>query len=195
VALGLIGLLALGLVYIGWSGDSRPSMPDGARVILAVLAAGALLAVASLGAMALWVWRRDGFGVLASMLLRSLAAVVVGLGGWFLAILVVASVWPGLLASGGLAVVASGIAVSLCVYLAWMRRDASPRVRYGGLAAALAWGLAGAWLGGHVVEGLAGTLTAILGAVLAANLAVLILDVARARGTGQGRGHRPLPAR
>jgi pimeloyl-ACP methyl ester carboxylesterase len=27
----VIGLVALGLVYIGWSGDSRPSVPDGAR--------------------------------------------------------------------------------------------------------------------------------------------------------------------
>jgi hypothetical protein len=152
-------------------------MPAIAQVILAVLAGGALLAVALLGGMALWVWRRGGFGVVASALLRSLAAVVVGLGGWFLAILVVAGAWPGLFASATLAVVASGIAVGLCVYLAWMRRDASPRIRYGGLAGAVAWALAGAWLGGHAIEGMAGAFTAILGAVLAANLAVLVLDV------------------
>src|SRR5687767_11768564 len=30
-ALVVIGLLGLGLVYIGWSGDSRPAVPDGAR--------------------------------------------------------------------------------------------------------------------------------------------------------------------
>ncbi|GFJ76262.1 hypothetical protein [Phytohabitans houttuyneae] len=41
--------------------------------------------------------------------------------------------------------------------------------------------MAGAWLGGHAVAGLAGALTAILGAVLAANLAVLVLDIGRAR--------------
>jgi pimeloyl-ACP methyl ester carboxylesterase len=157
------------------------SMPAIARVVLAVLAGGALLAVLLLGAMGLWVWRRGGFGVVASALLRSVAAVVVGLGGWFLAILAVASVWPGLFASTTLAVVASGIAVGLCVYLAWTRRDASPRVRYGGLAGALAWGLAGAWLGRQAIEGSAGALAAILGAVLAANLAVLILDIGRAR--------------
>ncbi|BCB77663.1 hypothetical protein GCM10022251_63800 [Phytohabitans flavus] len=157
-------------------------MPTIARVILAVLSGGALLALVLLGGMALWVWRRGGFGVVASVLLRSLAAAVVGLGGWFLAILVVASVWPELFASAGLAVVASGIAVGLCVYLAWYRRGAGPGLRYGALAATLAWGLAGAWLGGHAVEGLAGALTAILGAVLAANLALLVLDIARARG-------------
>jgi hypothetical protein len=65
--------------------------------------------------------------------------------------------------------------------LAWTRREASAHVRYGGLGAALAWGLAGAWLGGHVTAGSAGALTAILGAVLAANLAVLVLDIGRAR--------------
>jgi pimeloyl-ACP methyl ester carboxylesterase len=157
------------------------SMPTIARVSLVILAGGALLAVALLGAMALWVWRRGGFGVVASALLRSLAAAVVGLGGWFLAILVVATLWPGLFASGGLAVVASGLAVGLCVYLAWLRRGIGPRLRYGALAAAVAWGLAGAWLGGQAIEGMAGGLTAILGAVLAANLAVLVLDVARAR--------------
>jgi pimeloyl-ACP methyl ester carboxylesterase len=157
------------------------SMPTIARVVLAVLAGGALLAVVVLAGMALWVWRRGGFGVVASVLLRSVAAAVVGLGGWFLAILVVASVWPALFASGGLAVVASGLAAGLCVYLAWIRRGTSPRLRYGALAAAVAWGLAGAWLGGHAIAGSAGALTAILGAVLAANLAVLVLDMARAR--------------
>ncbi|GFJ76263.1 alpha/beta hydrolase [Phytohabitans houttuyneae] len=116
------------------------TMPAIARVILLMLAGGALLAVVLLGAMALWVWRRGGFGVVASALLRSLAAAVVGLGGWFLAILVVASVWPGLFASGGLAVVAAGIAVGLCVYLAWLRRGIGPGLRYGALAAAVAWG-------------------------------------------------------
>ncbi|MDQ7909489.1 alpha/beta hydrolase [Phytohabitans sp. ZYX-F-186] len=155
------------------------SMPAVARVVLAVLAGGALLALALLGGMALWVWRRGGFGVVASVLLRSLAAAVAGLGGWFLAILVAAAVWPGLFASGGLAMVASGLAVGLCVYLAWLRRGVRPGLRYGALGAAVAWGLAGAWLGAHAVAGLAGALAGILGAVLAANLAVLALDVAR----------------
>lgn len=165
-------------------------MPAIARVILAVLSGGALLSLAVLGGMAFWVWRRGGFGVVASALLRSLAAVVVGLGGWFLAILVVASWWPERFASAGLAVVASGVAVGLCVYLAWTRRDASPPVRYGGLAGAVAWGLAGAWLGGQAIEGMAGGLTAILGAVLAANLAVLVVDVGRARSGERLRGRR-----
>ncbi|BCB90183.1 alpha/beta fold hydrolase [Phytohabitans suffuscus] len=157
------------------------SMPMVARVILLLLAGGALLALLLLGGMALWVRRRGGFGVVASVLLRSLAAAVVGLGGWFLAILVVASLWPALFASGGLAVVSSGLAVGLCVHLAWLRRGIGAGLRYGALGATVAWGLAGAWLGAHAVAGPAGGLTAILGAVLAANLAVLVLDIARAR--------------
>ncbi|MFC0531277.1 hypothetical protein [Phytohabitans kaempferiae] len=179
VALSVIGLLALGLVYLGWSGHAR--LPGTARVLLGGLAGVALLAVVALGGMARWVNRRGGFGVAASAVLRSVAAVGVGFGGWFLAVLVVAALWPALLAGWGPATVGAGIAAGLCVFLAWVRRDAAPGVRYGGLAAALAWGLAGAWLGGHALGGLAGSVTAILGAVLAANAAVLLLDVARAR--------------
>jgi hypothetical protein len=107
--------------------------------------------------------------------------VIAGPGGWFLAVLTVASVWPSLFGSPALVVVAIGIAIGLCVQFAWIRRDWTPQVRYGGLAAALAGSVSGAWLGYQA--GL-GAFTALVGATITANLALLILDIIRDRRLG-----------
>jgi pimeloyl-ACP methyl ester carboxylesterase len=155
------------------------SMPTIAKILFGTLAGFALIAIALLAGMARRVHRRGGFGPRTGAVLRALAPVIVGIGGWFLAILVVSSVWPALFGSLAVAVVSMGVAVALCVYLAWVHRDWTPRTRYRGLAAALAGSLLGAWLGSHAAEGLAGTLTALVGATLTANLALLTLDILR----------------
>ena len=155
------------------------SLPAVAKILVGTLAGVALLAVALLGWMALRVRRRGGFGPTASACLRSLAPVVAGLGGWFLAVLIVLIRWPAVFVAGRPVVVVSmGIAVGLCVHLARVRRAWSPRIRYGSLAVALAGSLLGGWLGGLAVDGPGGTL---LGAILGGNLVLLVVDLVRDR--------------
>ncbi|TMR97093.1 alpha/beta fold hydrolase [Nonomuraea basaltis] len=160
------------------------TMSTVAKILAGTLAGLALIAIALLGGMARRVRRRGGFGPGASTWLRALAPLIAGLGGWCLAVLIVSSLWPAVFA-GSLAVVvvSVGTAIGLGVYWAWVHRDWSPRTRYRGLAAALAGSFLGAWLGFHAGEGLAGALTAIVGAAITANLALLTLDIIRDKRT------------
>jgi hypothetical protein len=122
--------------------------------------------------------RRGGFGPRAGGWLRVLTPVVLGLGGWSLAVLTVSILWPGVYLGDPLVTVPPvGVAIGYGAYCAWTRRERLPRLRRQGLAAAPAAALAGAWLGFFAAEGLAGAMTAIIGAALAANLALLTLDV------------------
>lgn len=68
------------------------------------------------------------------MWLRTLTPVVLGLGGWFLAVLVVRTLSPGaFVGCWPLVVVAMGTPIGLGVFLAWVHRDWTPTRRRRGL--------------------------------------------------------------
>jgi hypothetical protein len=138
----------------------------------------AALAVLSVLWMARRVRKRGCFGRKASVTLRSVYPVVLGLGGWLLGVLVVITTMPGVaLDDRLLAAISVGLPIALGLYFAWVNRDWSARVKTAGLAVAVAGALVGAWLGFNATEGLLALLTTILGAVVGGNLALLVLDI------------------
>ena len=141
----------------------------------------ALLTVLSLLWMAGRVRRRGGFGRKASAVLRSVYPIVLGLGGWFVGVLIVITTMPGTpLDDELLAALSIGVPIGLGVYLAWVNRDWPAGTKATGFAAALAGALIGAWLGFHATTGLLALITAIVGATAGANLTLILLDIARA---------------
>jgi len=125
------------------------------------------------------VHKRGRFGNKSSAVLRSLFPIVLGLGGWFAALLVVMTAMPTVaLADTLLAALSIGLPVGLGVYFAWTNRDWSPRTKSAGLAAALAGAVLGAWFGFGVTEDLMRLFTAVVGSIVGANLVLLILDIA-----------------
>ena len=142
----------------------------------------ALLTIVSLLLLARRVWKRCRLGRKASAALRSVYAVVLGLGGWFLGLLVVFTAVPGVPVDDELlASISVGVPVGLGIYIAWVNRDSSGSTKRVGFAAASAGALLGAWLGFNAMEGLAAVLTTILGAVAGSNLLLLALDIAWGR--------------
>jgi pimeloyl-ACP methyl ester carboxylesterase len=140
----------------------------------------ALLAVLSLLWMPLRVRRRGAFGRKTSATLRSLYPIVLGLGGWFAGVLIVITTMPGIpLDNELLAVLAVGLPVGLGIYWAWVHRDWSGKTKATGFAAVAAGALAGAWLGFHAATDLLALVTAIVGAAVAANLSLIVLDIVR----------------
>jgi pimeloyl-ACP methyl ester carboxylesterase len=136
----------------------------------------ALLTVLSLLWMPLRVHRRGRFGRKTSATLRSLYAIVLGLGGWFAGVLIVVTTMPGFpLSSTLLAVLAVGLPVGLGIYWAWVHRDWSATTKATGFIAAVGGALLGAWLGFHAAADLLALVTAITGAVAGANLALILL--------------------
>ena len=174
--------------------DFTPTLGLGA---IAKIALGALLALASLTVLSLLlIWRRvsrrGGFGRRAGVLLRSAYAVVLGLGGWVLGVLVALTVLPGVpLDDPLLAVLSVGLPVALAAYWGWLRPGRPAGVRLASLLAAAAGSVAGAWLGLGAAEGLAGLLTAAVGAVAGANLGLVALDAARGRAAGTKTASTP----
>jgi pimeloyl-ACP methyl ester carboxylesterase len=142
----------------------------------------ALLTVVSLLWMAGRVRWRGGYGRKASATLRSVYAAVLGLGGWFLGLLLVVTTMPGVaLDDELLAMLSIGLPTGLGVYFGWVNHDWTARTKWQGLAAAVAGALAGAWLGFHAADDLLALLTGIAGAVAGANLPLILLDMRRAR--------------
>jgi hypothetical protein len=71
--------------------------------------------------------------------------------------------------------------VALAVYCGWLKRGSLPVIKIAGAAVAIGAAMVGAWLGYHVpATPLLGAVTGALGAVAAANLALIALDVATA---------------
>jgi pimeloyl-ACP methyl ester carboxylesterase len=139
----------------------------------------AILTVLSLLWMAGRVRKRGRFGRKAGATLRSLYPIVLGLGGWFLGVLIVITTMPGTpLDDELLAALSVGLPVGLGIYFAWVNRDWTAVTKAAGLAAAVAAGLVGAWLGFHAAADPLALLTAIVGASVGANLALIFLDVA-----------------
>jgi len=149
----------------------------GAMVGLAVITVLSLLWMA--------VRRTPRFGRKKSVLMRSLYPIVLGLGGWFAGVLLVITTMPGVpLDDQRLATLSVGLPVALGIYYAWLNRDWPARTRLTGFVAAVVGGLAGAWLGFHAAADLLALVTAIVGAVAGANLALILLDISRARSVG-----------
>jgi hypothetical protein len=115
-------------------------------------------------------------------LLRSVYPVVLGVGGWFVGALIVLATLPTLpLDNHLLAVAAVGLPIGLAIYWVWVQRDGAFRSRTIGFCTAVAGALAGAWLGFNATPGLVAVLTTVVGAVLGANLALIVLDLTRDR--------------
>ncbi|MGH3018709.1 MAG: alpha/beta hydrolase, partial [Gaiellaceae bacterium] len=139
----------------------------------------AVLTVLSL----LWmtVRRRARFGRKTSAVLRSVYPVVLGLGGWFLGVLLVITTMPGTpLDDERLATLSVGLPIGLGIYLAWRNRDWSARTKTAGFVAAVGTSLVGAWLGFHAAVDLVALVTAIVGSTAGANLTLILLDISRA---------------
>ncbi|HSL64120.1 MAG TPA: alpha/beta hydrolase, partial [Gaiellaceae bacterium] len=150
-----------------------------AKGFVAAMVGLALAAVVWLLLMTRRVRRRGGYGRKASAALRSLSPVVLGLGGWFLAALVVLTAELRVpLDDELLAPLSVGIPVGLGLYLAWVNRDWSAWTKTVGFAGAVGSALVGAWLGFNATEGLVALLTAIVGAAVGGNLVLLVLDIA-----------------
>jgi hypothetical protein len=153
-----------------------------AKIVVGAMAGLVLLTVPSLMWMARRVRRRGRFGPIGGTLLRSLFPVVLGLGGWSLGVLIVLTALPDVTISNRLLMVSAvGTPISLGVYWAWVHRDWPTSTTGMGRAAVAAGTLGGAWLGSQAAVFPLALLTAIAGAIAGANLALILLDLWRAR--------------
>lgn len=138
----------------------------------------AILAVASLLWMPRRVKKRGSFGPKTSAWIRSLYPLVLGLGGWFLVVLIVMTIWPSIsLGNSLIAVLSMGLPIGLGIYWAWVHQDWSTQIRKAGFAAAMGGALVGGWVGFTSTAGLLALITTIIGAAIGANLALIVLDI------------------
>jgi hypothetical protein len=129
--------------------------------------------------MARRVRKRGAFGRKSAATLRTLYPIVLGLGGWFVGVLIVLTTMPGTpLDDQLLAALSVGLPIGLGLYFAWVNREWSAGTKSAGIVAALGGALVGAWMGFHAGEGLLALLTAIVGATASGNLALVGLDIA-----------------
>jgi pimeloyl-ACP methyl ester carboxylesterase len=145
----------------------------------------ALLTVLSLLWMARRVRKRGRFGRKAGASLRSLYPLVLGLGGWFLGVLIVLTTMPSVpLDDELLGVLSIGVPIGLGIYWAWMHSAWSATTKTAGFVAAMGGALLGAWLGFHATAGLLALITTIAGATAAANLMLIVLGMTWERSIG-----------
>jgi pimeloyl-ACP methyl ester carboxylesterase len=157
---------------------AKPSQTVLAKIVLASLAGLAAISIVTLLCLPLRLRRRASVGTKTGFVTRVLLAPLVGLGGWALGLLAVLTVWPSVSpAYEPMLVLSIGAPVALAVYFAWVHRTWSGSIRNAGLCAVVGGAAVGAWLGLHTLTGLFGVVTAVLGAVLGANLAVLVRDM------------------
>jgi pimeloyl-ACP methyl ester carboxylesterase len=117
--------------------------------------------------------------------------VVLGLGGFFGAALVVLTLWPALsLASELLRILAPSGLIALGLYLAWTHRDRDRATKSLGLLAAIAGALLGGWLGFTATSGLFALVTTTIGAAAGGNLALIAVSLFRER-SARGHGNDP----
>ena len=161
--------------------DLTPSVTHGAmaKIVLGVMLGLAALTVLSLLWIALRVRWRGPFGRKASGALRSVYALLLGVGGLLLGVLIVLTALPRVPINDGLlATLSVGVPVGLGLYFAWVNPGWSVRTKAIGFAAAAAGAILGAWLGFNATEGAFPLLTAIAGAAVGGNLIVFALDIA-----------------
>jgi pimeloyl-ACP methyl ester carboxylesterase len=129
----------------------------------------------------LWFARRlqrgATFGRRTSVAVRSLFPLLLGFGGWCLGVLIALVALPTVpITDETLAVVSIAPPVALAVYTGWFRSTAPRSVA---AMAAVASAALGAWLGYQVPHAPGfGAVTAIVAAILGANLGLIALDVA-----------------
>jgi pimeloyl-ACP methyl ester carboxylesterase len=142
----------------------------------------AILMLLSLWWMPFRVRRRGGFSPVGGALMRSLYPIVMGFGGWFLALLIVMTIFPLMfIGSLVLAVFPIGLPIGIGIYWAWVRRDWPSGIKRTGFWGSMAGGLVGAWFGFISATGLLALITSIIGAAVGANLALVALDITRER--------------
>jgi hypothetical protein len=158
------------------------TLPALAKGIAGSMVGFALLMAGSLLWMAHRVRKRGRIGPTAGAILRSVYTIVLGLGGWFLAVLVVFTVIPGVpLDNLFVAVLSIGGPIGLGIYYAWVRRDRPAAIKRAGFVAAMGGALVGAFLGFIAAAGLLALVTAIVGAAAGSNLALIVLDIVEDR--------------
>ncbi|MET1074988.1 MAG: alpha/beta hydrolase [Umezawaea sp.] len=164
--------------------DTRPvdfgavplSMSTIAELLVGLVVGGVVLALLVLGLMARRRRKRGGFGPRAGIWLRVLTVIPLGLGGWFLGVLLVWTVNPDdFVASTTVVAPGVGLLIGTGTYLAWAGRDLPLQTRRTCLAASVGAALVGAFLGSWALPGLTAPVTAIIGAAAAANLALVAL--------------------
>lgn len=153
-----------------------------AKDILGAVMGFIVLAALSLLWVALRVRKHGSAGRKTSVVARTIAPVVLGLGGFLGAVLVVVTLWPALpLTSELLRVLAPSVPIALGLYLAWAHRDWDRATKSRGLLAATAGALFGGWLGFTASSGLFALVTTTIGAAAAGNLALIAVSVFRER--------------
>jgi len=146
---------------------------------------GSMVGFAILMLLSLWwlpfrVRRRGGFSPVGGALMRSLYPIVLGFGGWFLALLIVMTVFPSVFIGGLLlAVIPIGLPIGIGIYWAWVHRDWPAATKRAGFWGSVGGGLAGAWFGFISAPGLLALITSIIGAAVGANLLLIVLDITR----------------
>ena len=143
----------------------------------------------------LWVARRvrkhGSAGRKTSVATRTIVPVVLGLGGFFGACLVVLTLWPTLsLSSELLGILAPSVPIAQGLYLAWTHRDWDRATKSLGLLAVTAGALLGGWLGFTAVSGLFAIITTTIGAAAGGNLALIAVSLVRER-SARGHGNDP----
>jgi pimeloyl-ACP methyl ester carboxylesterase len=164
--------------------DFTPTLGQGG---IATIVAGVMLGLAALTVLwLLWlplrVHRRGSFGPKSSAALRSLYAILLGLGGLFLGMLIVLTALPTVpITDELLASLSAGVPIGLAVYFAWVNPNWSARTKGLGFAMAAGGALVGAWLGFNVTSanfGALAPLLAVIGAAVGGNLLLIALDIA-----------------
>ncbi len=179
--------------------DFTPSTTQGsiAKIALAVILGVGVAMVLVLTTLAIRIRRRGGTGRKTGAWIRSVGPILFGLGGWFVGLLLVLTLSPSVaLDNQLLAVLSTAVPIGLGVYAGWVRPDTPTRMRAKGIRNVAVGALLGAWLGFHATSGLAALLTTIVGAAVAANLGLLVLDIwteraARSRATAPIDGEPP----
>ena len=164
LAVALIVVAVVAVAVARAAGDPAGlSPPDGALVVLPVLAG------AGLAAIALLVRRRGRLGSRSGPLARTLVAGIAGIAGWIAAALVVRTTAADVpIDDRSFVLVTVALPVTLATHLGWADRR---RAWQTGLAAAFAGAVLGTWLGFDTL------LTAAVGGVAGANLALIARDV------------------
>jgi len=161
---------------------TSPTQAAIAKDILAFMIGLAALAALSLLWVGLRVRKHGAAGRKTSVVARTIVPVVLGLGGWLGAALVVLTLWPALsLSSEMLGIVAPSVPIALGLYLAWAHRDWDRATKSRGLLAVTAGALLGGWLGFSATSGLSALVTPTIGAAAGGNLALIAVSLFRER--------------
>jgi len=157
---------------------TSPTQAAIAKDILAFMIGLAGLAALSLLWVALRVRKLGAAGRKTSVATRTIVPLVLGLGGWLGAALVVLTLWPTLsLMSELLGILAPSLPIALGLYLAWVHRDWDRAAKSRGLLAVTGSALLGGWLGFSATSGLFALVTTTIGAAAAGNFALIAVSV------------------